>query len=128
MVWQVAQVIAPPASAAVCPRRIEGWAPWQPVQARAGDGAAPGAGSMWHAAQARPAFSWGSERGPGAPLPPGGGTMNAAAIVAAAPAPAAARTPRKRVTSLVGSARAVRPWDRARGWAARSRGSARRAL
>ena len=85
MVWQVAQVIAPAASAARVPAPRSRGARRGSRRRRgaAGGAAAPGAGSTWQEAQARPAFSWGSESGPGAPPPPGAGTRIAAAIVAA---------------------------------------------
>ncbi|WP_434048727.1 MULTISPECIES: hypothetical protein [Sorangium] len=143
----MAQLSAPLASSAPWLLRVDPWAPWHPVQAwsieraalrspRAAAGcgaaesprAAAGACSAWHDAHASPARAWGSDSGPGAACPPGGGKSSAAAPVATAPASAAGSTPRKRVTSEVDSARrAARPRTTSRGWAARWRGSERSA-
>ncbi|AGP37664.1 hypothetical protein [Sorangium cellulosum] len=142
MGWHVAQLIAPLASSCPWRARVDPWSPWHPAQARsrrapAADprGAASAAprgpavaSSAWHDAHESCARAWGSESGPGAACPPGGGKSSAAAPVATAPASAAGSTPRKRVTSDVDSARrAARPRTISRGWAARWRGSDRSA-
>src|SRR5690348_8374979 len=130
MGWQVVQVIAPDAIAEACPRRCEVCAPWQLTHEALAGGAvlSPGPAPVWHEPQVRLAATCGRESGPGAPPEVAGGTMIAAARDAAAPAAAAGSTPRKRVTSEVGSARVARARALGRARAARSRASARPAV